>query len=272
MRALKLTEINIYPIKSTRRIALDASDVLAAGLPWDRRWMLVDRDGKFVTARQHPRLALVDTRFEGGRLCVSAAGCEALDVPLADGGGERIGVTVWKDRLDAPRVSDAADAWFSRYLGFDCRLVRMTDDILRPVNPDYGQAGDRVSLADGFPLLVISEASLADLNGRLARPVSMRRFRPNLVISGCDAYAEDRWRRIRVGAVELEGVKPCSRCVFTTIDPDTGEKDPDLEPLRTLGTYRRRDNGVFFGRNLIPRIPGRIRVGDPVDVLAVDPA
>jgi len=270
--ALKLTEINIYPIKSTRRIALETSDVLAAGLPWDRRWMLVDVQGRFITARQHPRLALVETRFDGAVLRVSAAGNDVLDVPLADAARGRIGVTVWKDSLEAPCVSAEADAWFSAYLGFACRLVRMTDDVVRPVNPVYGLAGDRVSFADGFPLLVISEASLDDLNRRLARPVSMRRFRPNLVVSGCEPYAEDRWRRLRVGAVEFEGVKPCSRCVFTTIDPDTGAKDPDLEPLRTLGTYRRRDTSVFFGRNLIPRVLGRIRVGDPVEVLALDPA
>lgn len=268
---LRVSELNIYPIKSTRRIALDASEVVAAGLPWDRRWMLVDGDGRFITARQNPRLALVETSFEGDHLRVSAAGFETLSLALAAAGGERINVTVWRDSLSAPRVSAQADAWFSRYLGFDCALVRMNDDMVRPVNPDYGRAGDRVSFADGFPLLVIGEASLADLNTRLARPVSMRRFRPNLVVAGGEAYAEDRWRRIRVGEVEFEGVKPCSRCVFTTIDPDTGEKDPELEPLRTLGTYRRRDNAVFFGRNLIPRRTGTLRVGDPVEVLEIDP-
>jgi hypothetical protein len=267
---LRLSEINIYPIKSTRRIALQESEVPAAGLPWDRRWMLIDAGGGFVTARQHPRLALVETRIGEDCLHVSGPGCDALDVPLAAGVGELVSATLWKDRLDVPPVSAEADAWFSRYLGFSCRLVRMTDEIVRPVKAGYGRAGDRVSFADGFPLLVISEGSLADLNGRLAKPVSMRRFRPNLVVDGCEAFAEDRWRRIRVGAVEFEGVKACSRCVFTTIDPDTGEKDPDLEPLRTLGTYRRGEGGVFFGRNLIPRSPGRIHVGDPVEVLDVD--
>jgi uncharacterized protein YcbX len=145
----------------------------------------------------------------------------------------------------------------------------MTDELVRGVDPDYGQVGDEVSFADGFPLLLISEASLADLNGRLETPVSMRRFRPNLVVDGERAYAEDQWRRIRVGDVEFEGAKNCSRCVFTTIDPDTGVKDPTREPLRTLGGYRRKpQGGVYFGQNLIPRSGGAIHVGDRVEILA----
>jgi uncharacterized protein YcbX len=144
----------------------------------------------------------------------------------------------------------------------------MTDDLVRTVNPEYGQAGDQVSFADGFPLLLISEASLADLNSRLDAPVEMRRFRPNLVVDGNRPYAEDNWQRIRVGDVEFAGVKNCSRCVFTTIDPDSGVVHPDKEPLRTLSTYRRRpQGGVYFGQNLIPRSGGVIRVGDPVTVL-----
>jgi hypothetical protein len=144
----------------------------------------------------------------------------------------------------------------------------MTDDLVRAVSQDYGQPGDEVSFADGYPLLLISEASLADLNTRLPRAVEMRRFRPNLVVDGEMPYAEDGWRRLRVGKVEFEGVKNCSRCIFTTIDPDSGEKHPDREPLRTLSTYRRRpQGGVFFGQNLIPRSRGVIRVGDPVTVI-----
>jgi uncharacterized protein YcbX len=141
----------------------------------------------------------------------------------------------------------------------------MCDELVRPVDPVYGQPGDAVSFADGFPLLLISEASLADLNSRLAEPVDMRRFRPNLVVDGAVPYAEDGWRRFRVGEVEFEGVKNCSRCVFTTVDPDLGVKHPALEPLKTLGSYRRRaGGGVFFGQNVIPRGTGVIRVGDAV--------
>jgi uncharacterized protein YcbX len=265
---MQVTELNIYPIKSTRRIALRESAVLPRGLPWDRRWMLIDDSGRFITARQHPRLATVQTAIEADRLQVSAAGRAAFSVPLRPADRQMVEVTVWKDTLHAVLASPAADAWFSEFLGLNCRLVQMTDDLVRAVNPDYGQAGDQVSFADGFPLLLISEASLADLNSRLDAPVEMRRFRPNLVVDGDGPYAEDGWRRIRIGGVEFAGVKNCSRCVFTTIDPDSGALHPAQEPLRTLSSYRRRpQGGVYFGQNLIPRSAGVIRVGDAVTVL-----
>jgi hypothetical protein len=265
---MKVTELNIYPIKSTRRIALRESEVLARGLPWDRRWMLVDDSGRFITGRQHPRLATVQTEFADGTLQVRVGGRAPLKLSLMPDQRQIVEVSIWKDTVDAVLAGPRADAWFSEFLGLPCRLVQLTDDLSRGVNQDYGRAGDQVSFADGFPLLLISEASLADLNGRLAQPVEMRRFRPNLVVDGDSPYAEDGWRRIRVGDVEFEGVKNCSRCVFTTIDPDSGEKSPDMEPLRTLSSYRRRpEGGVYFGQNLIPRSAGVIHVGDPVTVL-----
>lgn len=230
--------------------------------------MLVDEQGKFITARQYPKLALVATSFDSDRLRVSVKGVEDLLIALQPADNHRREVTLWKDTLEGVRVSDAADRWFSGYLGIRCQLVQMTDDIIRRVDQEYGQPEDEVSFADGFPLLLISEASLADLNGRLAAAVSMRRFRPNVVVSGCEAYAEDNWRRLRIGDVEFAGVKACSRCVFTTIDPDTGSKHPDKEPLRTLSSYRRRKSGgVYFGQNLVPRGQGLIRIGDPVEIL-----
>jgi len=265
---MKVTEINIYPIKSTRRIALQQSAVLPRGLPWDRRWMLVDAAGGFITARQYPRLTMVQTAFKDDVLQVSAEGRRNLQLPVQPPEVRITSVTVWQDTCDAVLAGAEADAWFSDCLGFSCRLVQMTDELVRTVDPDYGQAGDEVSFADGFPLLLISEASLNDLNGRLQTPVSMRRFRPNLVVDGEGAYQEDQWRRIRVGDVEFEGVKNCSRCVFTTIDPDTGVKDPHKEPLRTLSSYRRQpQGGVYFGQNLIPRSGGVIHVGDRVESL-----
>lgn len=265
---MKVTELNIYPIKSTRRITLDESPVLPRGLPWDRRWMLVDSAGNFITARQQPMLATVQTTVGEQTLSVEAAGREPLELPLQPARRETTRVSVWKDSLDAVPAGRQADAWFSDFLGLSCRLVQLTDDLSREVNPDYGRPGDEVSFADGFPLLLITQASLADLNNRLEQPVEMRRFRPNLVVDGDMPYAEDHWRRIRVGGVEFEGVKNCSRCVFTTIDPDSGRKHPDKEPLRTLSTYRRRPRGgVYFGQNLIPRSGGLIHVGDQVVVL-----
>ncbi len=265
---MKVTEINIYPIKSTRRIALNESEVLPRGLPWDRRWMLVDEDSKFITARRHPSLAMVQTEIDGDSLVVAADAGGVLHLPLYPGQRETIPVTVWRDSVDAVVTNPEADAWFSDYLGLSCRLVQMTDDLTRGVDQDYGQPDDEVSFADGFPMLLITEASLADLNSRLDNPVDMRRFRPNLVVDGDAPYAEDGWQRFRVGEVEFEGVKNCSRCVFTTVDPDRGIKSPDKEPLHTLSTYRRRpEGGVFFGQNLIPRGSGVIRVGDSVSLL-----
>jgi len=191
-----------------------------------------------------------------------------LSLPLDPGPGPRLSVQVWKDLCEVPAVSAAADRWFCEYLGFPCRLVYMDEAYRRPVKPQFSQPGDTVSFADGFPLLLLSEASLHDLNQRLGTPVSMRRFRPNLVVRGGSPFMEDGWHRIRVGALEFDVVKACSRCVFTTVDPDTAEKDPDMQPLRTLGSYRRgREGGVFFGQNLIPRTTGLVRLGDPIEVL-----
>ena len=269
---MQVTGINVYPVKSTRPIALSESEVLPRGLPWDRRWMLVDSEGRFVTARQHPRLAMIATVLGTDTLNISVTGRADLRIPLAEPAAPSIPVTVWKDRCQAVPAGAAADAWFSEYLGMPVRLVRMTDALVRPVNPDYGGSADQVSFADGFPLLLISEASLHDLNRRLATPVPMQRFRPNLVVDGERAYGEDSWRRIRVGEVEFAGVKNCSRCIFTTIDPQTGVKDAGGEPLRTLASYRRREGGgVFFGQNLIPRSRGTIRLGDSVEILLQQP-
>ena len=265
---MKVTEINIYPIKSTRRIALTETEVLPRGLPWDRRWMLVDDEGKFITARQHPTLAMVETDFAGSVLRVSANERQPLELPLQPSDSKVVTVTVWKDECDAVLAGEEADTWFSEYLGISCRLVQMTDDLVRGVSPDFGLPGDEVSFADGFPLLLLSEVSLNDLNSRLDDAVSMRRFRPNLVVDGEEPYAEDSWQRLRIGEVEFAGVKNCSRCVFTTVDPGTGIKHPDKEPLRTLASYRRRpEGGVYFGQNLIPRSGGIIRLGDSVEIL-----
>ena len=233
----RLSEINIYPIKSTRRISLPQARIEPRGIEWDRRWMLVDSDDKFITARQFPRLAMVATGFNADHLWVSAPGLPTLEIPLADSGpGDQL-VDIWRDRCPVSEVSSQASAWFSDWLGTQCRLMRLSDQDQRAVDPAYGQPGDQVSLADGYPLLVIGEASLQELNRRLQTPVSMKRFRPNLVISTDEPFIEDSWRQIRVGELEFDLIKACSRCVFTTVDPDSGEKDPRLEPLRTLAAF-----------------------------------
>lgn len=265
---MELTDIALHPIKSAGRIRVASARVEARGLRDDRRFMLVDGNGKFLTQRQHPRMALLGVVLDDDGLTVSAPDREAIRVSPTMALAECRAVTVWGDEVRGQRLPASVDTWFSDFLGFECHLVYMAEDERRIVDPTYGQAEDIVSFADGFPFLLISENSLAELNSRLAKPVSMAQFRPNLVVRADRAYAEDDWRRIRIGECEFELVKPCARCVLTTVDPERGIADPGREPLRTLSSYRRREGGVMFGQNLIARRLGTIRVGDRVEVLA----
>jgi uncharacterized protein YcbX len=261
---LVLSALYRYPVKSLRGQGLDALDVGPRGPLADRQWMVVDADGRFLTQRQLPRMCLVETELDaGGGLHLRAPGMPELAV--AAGAGGRVAVRVWSDHVTARPAGPDADRWLSEFLDTDCRLVRFADDVVRPVDPDYARPGDQVGFADGFPFLLISESSLADLNGRLERPIEMRRFRPNLVVSGCAPHAEDGWRRIRIGQLRFRVAKPCARCIIPTIDIDTGERAD--EPLRTLMTYRRRDNKILFGQNLVHDGEGRLAVGMPVEVL-----
>jgi hypothetical protein len=182
-------------------------------------------------------------------------------------GSLRKQVTLWKDRCSAAWAGEAVDRWFSQYLGEPASLVYVDAWMERPVDPQYARKEDQVAFADSFPLLLLSTASLEELNRRLPRPVTVEHFRPNLVVEGCEPFAEDSWRRLRVGSVELEVVKPCARCVFTTVDPLTGVKATDGEPLRTLSGFRRVDGKVMFGQNVLVRRPGTLQVGDPVELL-----
>lgn len=264
MTVLTLGALYRYPVKSLRGEAFDALEVGRTGLCGDRQWMLVDREGRFVTQRQQPRMALVTTRLAGdGTLHLAAPGMP--DLTVVDSGAARTQVLLWNDRLEAVLAGAEAHAWLSEFLALDCRLVRFAEDVSRAVDPAYAGAGDQVGFADGFPFLLISQASLDDLNARLEQPVPMLRFRPNLVVDGCAPYAEDGWRRIRIGDVSLRVAKPCSRCIIPTIDPATGERGQ--EPLRTLRGYRRRDNKVYFGQNLVHDGTGRLAVGMPVEIL-----
>lgn len=237
--------------------------MVARGLRYDRRWMLVDENGMFFTQRKLPQLTQIHTRFEGDRVVAEAPNQRSIVLPTTS--AERMSVQVWEDTVDALVADAATNAWFSQALGRTCRLVWMDEMSRRPVDPEYGKATDEVSFADGYPLLVTNETSLADLNARMAEPLPMNRFRPNVVVTGAEAWAEDRWSRLRIGDAWFEGVKPCARCVVTTTDQETGARAK--EPLRTLATFRKYRNGVYFGQNLIPINEAVIRVGDPVEVL-----
>ena len=265
MSRITLSEINIYPVKSCAGISRPASKLDAMGLKYDRRWMIVDVAGKMLTQRSHPQLALIETSLTQGQLTLSSFGMDEFIVPPGSDDAPRMKVTVWNDTVNAWRI-EAADQWLKQTVGDDCHLVQIPDSEVRVCDQAYAQPGDRTGFADGFPLLLISRASLDDLNTRLEHPVEMRRFRPNLVIDGCDAYEEDTWSEIRIGDVAMRVVKPCSRCVITTVDPDSGEVSAG-EPLQTLATYREKDGKVFFGQNVIHNAPGELTLGDTLAVI-----
>lgn len=265
---MQLSALYVYPIKSCAALVLDRVDVQPRGLAHDRRWMIVDGDGRFLTGRQLPRLVLLRATPTSDGLRLQAPEVDPIEVARPSADAERRRVTVWDDTLDAPDAGDAVAHWLSEWLGRTVRLVFMDAAATRAVSPDHAQAGDEVSFADGYPLLAISQAALNGLNVRLDVPLPMLRFRPNLVIAGATPHAEDGWRRIRVGDVEFDAVKTCVRCVFTTVDPERGDFDPRGEPLRTLKTYRRSERGITFGMNLIARGNGTLRIGDAVTVLA----
>lgn len=265
MSKITLSGLYHYPVKSLRGNSLEQALLDERGIQFDRHWMLVDPDGGFITQRETPRMALVTTCLTADGLVLSAPGMADLVIPSEEGPGGILDVRIWGDRCRARLVPGVAGEWLSRFLGRDCRLVYLPRESRRPVDPVYAGSGDQVGFADGFPLLVISEASLEDLNSRLEQPLQMRRFRPNLVIRGCPPYAEDGWRRISIGGVGFRLVKNCSRCAITTIDPESGEKG--REPLRTLSGYRRDGNKVNFGQNAIHDEPGRLELGMPVEIV-----
>jgi uncharacterized protein len=263
LETITLSGLYVYPIKSCAGISLQSADLSATGLLHDRRWMLVDETGEFMSQRAHPRMALISIRFSAEHLILGAPDIPDLEIPLYPQAGDSIEVRVWGDVSRGALVGEEADRWFAAFLNFPCRLVRKLADDVRPVDSLYAEHGDQVGFADGFAFLLISEASLEDLNTRLEDPLPMNRFRPNFVVRGCGPYAEDGWSRLRIGSVPFRVAEPCPRCAITTVDQETGVRGK--EPLRTLATYRKFDGEVFFGRNLIQDSLGTVSVGDPVE-------
>jgi uncharacterized protein YcbX len=264
-----LTALHIYPVKGLKGIALTEARCTDRGLEHDRRWMVVDAEGVFLSQREHPKMATVWTDIAAGALSLSAPDISTVDVPLDPRASPSMRVRIWNTVCDAAPVSPFADAWLSDYLGLACRLVYMPEDSRRLSNEKYSGEGKLVGFADGYAYLVTGEASLSDLNGRLAAKghpaLPMSRFRPNLVVSGSAPYAEDGWQEIRVGEAVLRGVKPCGRCQVTTTDQTTGEvRGP--EPLATLSSYRdSKEFGTMFGMNLVTVKTGMVRVGDRLE-------
>ncbi|MEV8566299.1 MOSC N-terminal beta barrel domain-containing protein [Streptomyces sp. NPDC051322] len=268
-----LQSIHVYPVKSLAGQAPDSVVVEPWGPAGDRRWMLVDAAGTAVTQRQQPRLALAGAEpLSDGGIRLSAPGCEPLTVRVP-GPAAAIGVRLFGDKIEVVPAHACAHTWFSTYLGTEVRLVHLDDPARRrTIDPRYARPGETVSLADGYPLLVTTAASLDALNSLIAQgdlpdegPLPMDRFRPSLVVAGVPPWAEDDWLRIAVGDIPFRVVKPCGRCVVTTTDQHTAERGK--EPLRTLARHRRVDSDLLFGQNLIPELTGVIRVGDPVHIL-----
>jgi hypothetical protein len=262
---MTLSEINIYPIKSAKGISVRTALVERRGIEFDRRWMVVDASGVFLSQRGFPRLALITTHLGSDVLLLNAPGMNTLKLSSRPSGADPIPVHVWDDAVDAISAGDEAQRWFSMYLDIPSRLVFMPETSIRHVEPESAIHNDIVSFADGFPLLLISKHSLDDLNNRLVTPVPMNRFRPNVVVADSGAFAEDRWKKIRIGTMLFHVVKPCSRCITTTVDQETGIQGK--EPLATLSRYRKVDGNVLFGQNIIPEGIGTIKVGDRVEII-----
>ena len=264
---MKVTGLTIYPVKSMRGIDLESSDLLATGLRFDRQWMLVQPDGRFMTQREFPQMALVETAIEGDELVVSSFGMDELRIAPADPDRQaRMETEIWGDGVSALVYDEDTNAWFSDAVGTPCRLVGFPLAERRQCDPDYALEGDHTFFADGYPVLLISEASLADLNSRLEQPVGMNRFRPNIVVDGCDPFAEDGWKNIEINGLGLRFTKLCPRCSVPTVDPERGML-AGPEPIHTLSGYRTVGGEVMFGVNLVPENEGVISVGDRVRIL-----
>ncbi|MET1254414.1 MOSC domain-containing protein [Aliikangiella maris] len=262
-----LSEISIYPVKSLSGIQLDEAKVETIGLQQDRTMMLIDENNVFITQRKYPELALLEVKLKHNTILIKSPKQQPIQISASDFQVTPLPVTIWKDNCYGCVASESINSWFSEYLGFTVKLVTYYHTNPRPTDVKYSKPGDIVSYADGYPVLVISSGSLADLNSRLQQPVSMKHFRPNIVIDNCEPYAEDDWQQIRIGEVIFDAVKPCSRCILTTVNPQTGIKDPQQEPLKTLTQYRKFDSGIIFGKNLIPHSSGKIKLGDQLTII-----
>ncbi|WP_192821535.1 MOSC domain-containing protein [Rufibacter sp. LB8] len=267
MSTLVLSQLFIYPIKSLGGISLTTSQVDERGLQYDRRWMLIDESGVFLTQRKLAEMALLQVNLAENGLVVThkTKDLPPLHVPFETTSTRSLLVTVWDDICFAYIVSAEANAWFTQALGVDCRLVYMPDNSIRLIDPNYAKHNEKVSFSDGYPFLIIGQESLNDLNSRLEEPLPMNRFRPNFVFTGGAPYDEEHWKTFKIGNVLFYGTKPCGRCNVTTIDQDTAQASQ--EPLTTLSTYRKQEGKVMFGMNLIGLSTGEISLGDKIVVM-----
>ena len=269
MAQLILSDIRIYPIKSLGGIHLDKASVQGKGLAFDRRWMVIDKDGVAMTQRLYPEMALFKLRLQQQELSIEYTKNEkvisavSFNVSTVET-GKSIHAIIWNDKVDVLEVNPAVSQWFTHHLKTTCTLVAFPEKNPRPVDPQYRVNNEQVSLADAYPFLLIGQSALDDLNQRLAHPVPMNRFRPNFVFTGGTPYFEDQWKNFSIGKLRFMAVKKSARCILTTVNQETGEKGS--EPLHTLSTYRKVDNKIFFGQNLLALDAGDVAVGDPIIV------
>lgn len=271
MSVIKVSNIQVYPIKSIASVSLQKASISALGIDFDRRFVVCDSAGKFITGRTKPQLCLINAQLTELGVILSAPNMADLNLYYQNFSEKYKEVTVWQDKISGQVCSLQADNWFSEYLQKDCQLLFFGKKSRRGKKPNTPQAR-QLAFADGYPLLLTSQASLDDLNQRLAHAghdkVSMAQFRPNIVVENCLTFAEDSWQHIRIGTVEFIVSKPCERCVFITVDPKTGKKHPQYQPLQLLKSYRKTLSGeILFGQNIIPLNKGEIKQGDQLTVL-----
>lgn len=265
MQNLILSEIYIYPIKSLGGISVDSAIAEERGLKYDRRYLLVDENNIFMTQRDFPQLAFLKLSFsEKGFKVLNTQNNSHTIIPFESDSKENISVTIWDDVCTAVKLGNDFDDWFSTAVGKKCSLVYMPDDEKRIVEKKYVNDEHIVSFADAYPFLIIGQSSLDDLNARLDNPIPMNRFRTNFVFTGGKPYEEDNWNDFKIGNVNFKAVKPCARCVITTTNQDTAERSS--EPLKTLSSYRKIDNKVMFGMNLVCTKAGSVSVGDQLSL------
>jgi len=264
MTNIIVSGLSVFPVKSCREVKLNSALVESFGLKNDRRWMVVDESGVMLTQRKIAEMCLIQVEVTESGLVLKTAFMDSLSVitPVVK---KKVTVKVWNDECQAFDAGDEAAKWLSLALSVTCRLVYFPNDEFRQVDLTYANKGDKTAFSDGFPLLLISQGSLDDLNSRLSTAVTMNRFRPNIVVSGCQPFAEDKWKKIRIGNINFRIVKPCSRCVIPGINIETAEREE--EPIKTLVAYRKRDNKIFFGHNIIADSFGKIQVGMPVEII-----
>jgi uncharacterized protein YcbX len=264
---LQVSELYIYPIKSLAGIAVKRAQITAKGFEYDRRYLLVDKNNRFLTQREYPQMSQLQPLIEDTGLRIThKTNNKSIIIPLTPlPSANRTEVVIWDDTCIAEFVSDEADRWFTEMLGINCRLVYMPDDTKRIVDQRYAPENAVTSFSDAYPFLIIGRASLDDLNSRLAEALPMNRFRPNIVFTGGNPFEEDQYAHFSIGNVDFYGVKLCARCIITTINQETAKKGK--EPLKTLASYRFRDNKILFGQNLVHEGEGELIIGDELHLL-----